>query len=221
MYRKSTLNCQISTESIRRDVISEHNTITEDVTKNQDDDASDAVIESSITPKCSTPSIAESKAEVTTWTTTFGKDKLETTVHLVQQGKASKSDLVRNISGPQSNSECHFKRGGLCEVHKIQGKRRFTISRKWEKLKSGTYGNVYSKKTIWSSECQKTLARKSAIYPHHSDISSSKRLSVKSGGLYLDQLSESGEHKVKVSRKRNLNEQPISHRLVVLIINFL
>ena len=165
------------------------------------------------TQNSKTPSIEKIENDAATRelkTTTFSEDLLETTVHLVQ-GKPSKNNLVRDKMNTQSIAECTFKRGGQCEKHGIKGKKSFTISKKWGRLKDGTYGNVSSRKTIWTSQCQITFTRESTIYPHNSDISSSDITDRLSGGLDLDYPFR--ERFEKVSTKRNLKGRSTSHRM--------
>ena len=140
------------------------------------EDKGRSIPESSITLKEYTPSSAtESIATVKV-------DRERTTAtNTTILGKASENISQNGNMNTLQSERCEFGRGGRCGIHGFQGKKGFKVSKKWGLLKCGTYGNVYKRSTIWSSQCQKfsTSARSELILT--SDISSSK--TERSGGL--------------------------------------
>ena len=54
-----------------------------------------------------------------------------------------------------SDTQCDYKRGGYCRLHKMQGERGLQVSKKWGLLKSGLHGYVTTRKVTWT--CRRQL----------------------------------------------------------------
>ena len=136
---------------------------------------------SSKTPKSSTPS------------------SVNILQHLAEtdKGEASKTETKPK----PTQLSCNFKRGGVCIVHGVQGRKWFSTVKKRTLLKSGVYGIVTRRLTNWSSECQKFPTGQMPCISQPSAISSSKS-DIRLQEISILGISDSGAVKVGTKRTR-------------------
>ena len=61
-------------------------------------------------------------------------------------------EIVKTPPRPrQPEPECVILKGGRCSTHCLQAKKSIKIVKEWKKLKSGLFGNAYSRRTTY--EC--------------------------------------------------------------------
>ena len=62
---------------------------------------------------------------------------------------SSLSNQPQSQQDGQARINCEIRRGGFCNTHLSQSRKIVNKTKRWDRLKSGLYGHVYSSRISW------------------------------------------------------------------------